>query len=227
MREWLKDAQNIRGIAQNADLSAQKASTKKIFGSDLPLSAKKITGRPAIQWAAIAAARNFDDKTSLCTRMERVKGVGPSFQPWEGCIIAVIRHPPSVRSSEPTAWQSPQIGSRKRPSSRLGGTSAGKARQIQTQGGFGRLVTFGMRSMPINRNKQLNATFFFRYCKHRATPPWTAEFVMSASPPKNYLIFEIFSHRSCQKPPLSTASWPAASAGLSCKTAITSSPGFL
>ena len=25
--------------------------------------------------------------------VERVKGVEPSFQPWEGCIIAVIRHP--------------------------------------------------------------------------------------------------------------------------------------
>jgi hypothetical protein len=35
----------------------QKGIRQKIFGSDLHLSAKKITGRPVIQWAAIAAAR--------------------------------------------------------------------------------------------------------------------------------------------------------------------------
>ena len=93
MREWLNEAQNIGKIAQNSDLSAKKVSAKKIFGSDLHLSAKKITGRPVDQWAAIAAGRNLEGKKELCYIMERVKGVGPSSQPWEGYIIAVIRHP--------------------------------------------------------------------------------------------------------------------------------------
>jgi len=70
MREWLEYAQNMGKIAQNFNLSAKKVSAKKIFGSDLHLSAKKITGRPAIQWAAIAAGRNLEGKKELCYIME-------------------------------------------------------------------------------------------------------------------------------------------------------------
>jgi hypothetical protein len=32
-------------------------------------------------------------------KMERVKGVEPSSQPWQGCIMAVIRHPRLARVS--------------------------------------------------------------------------------------------------------------------------------
>jgi len=57
LREWLKDAQNMREIAKKTDLSAKKSSAKKIFGSNLSLSAKKITALPQNEWAALAAAR--------------------------------------------------------------------------------------------------------------------------------------------------------------------------
>ena len=56
LRQWLKDAQNMREIAENSDLSAKKSSAKKIFGSNLSLSAKKISGEPRNEWAALAAA---------------------------------------------------------------------------------------------------------------------------------------------------------------------------
>jgi len=46
LRQWLKDAQNMREIAENSDLSAKKSSAKKIFGSNLSLSAKKSAGSP-------------------------------------------------------------------------------------------------------------------------------------------------------------------------------------
>ena len=62
MREWLKDAQNIREIAENNDLFTKKSFAKKIFGSNLMLSAKKISGRPENEWAALAAANK---KTGL------------------------------------------------------------------------------------------------------------------------------------------------------------------
>ena len=56
LRQWLKDAQNMREIAKKTDLSAKKSSAKKIFGSNLSLSAKKIFALPQNEWAALAAA---------------------------------------------------------------------------------------------------------------------------------------------------------------------------
>jgi len=41
MQEWLDDAQDIGKIALKDDLSAKKSSAKKIFGSNISLSAKK------------------------------------------------------------------------------------------------------------------------------------------------------------------------------------------
>jgi len=34
------------------------------------LPAKKITGRPAIQWAAVVVARNFDGRISFCVKIK-------------------------------------------------------------------------------------------------------------------------------------------------------------
>jgi DNA invertase Pin-like site-specific DNA recombinase len=57
LREWLKDAQNVGKISLNEDLIAKKSFAKKIFGLNLYLSAKKISGLPQTQWAALAAAQ--------------------------------------------------------------------------------------------------------------------------------------------------------------------------
>ena len=56
LRNWLKDAQNTAQFAKKSDLSAKKSFAKKIFGSNLSLSAKKITGKAQNEWAALAAA---------------------------------------------------------------------------------------------------------------------------------------------------------------------------
>ena len=56
LRLWLKDAQNTAQTAQNSDLSAKKSFAKKIFGSNLSLSAKKLAGKAQNEWAALAAA---------------------------------------------------------------------------------------------------------------------------------------------------------------------------
>ncbi len=62
LREWLKDAQNVGKISLNENLIAKKSFAKKIFGSNLYLSAKKISGLPQTQWAALAAAVQNKDK---------------------------------------------------------------------------------------------------------------------------------------------------------------------
>jgi len=45
MQEWIKDAQNLNGIARDTDLFAKKVCAKEIFGSNLLLGEKTI--RPA------------------------------------------------------------------------------------------------------------------------------------------------------------------------------------
>ncbi|PIT92416.1 MAG: hypothetical protein COU08_02835, partial [Candidatus Harrisonbacteria bacterium CG10_big_fil_rev_8_21_14_0_10_42_17] len=42
MREWIKDAQNLSGIARDNDLFAKKVVAKEIFGSNLLLQNKKV-----------------------------------------------------------------------------------------------------------------------------------------------------------------------------------------
>ena len=99
MREWLNEAQNIGKIAQNSDLSAKKVSAKKIFGSGMKLCTQKITGRPAIQWAAVAAGKILEPRKGICYTMERVKGIEPSFRPWEGHVLPLYdtRERPSAQ----------------------------------------------------------------------------------------------------------------------------------
>src|SRR3989338_1310369 len=45
MKEWIKDAQNLNGIARDTDLFAKKVKAKEIFGSNLLLQNKTV--RPA------------------------------------------------------------------------------------------------------------------------------------------------------------------------------------
>ena len=79
MREWLKDAQNVGKISLNEDLIAKKSFAKKIFGSNLYLSAKKISGLPQTQWAALAAAQQkIGVSPESCLLVPR-EGVEPSW----------------------------------------------------------------------------------------------------------------------------------------------------
>jgi hypothetical protein len=67
MKEWIKDAQNLNGIARDTDLFKKKVKAKEIFGSNLLLQNKSVRASapnfpnfPAKQthtaWAARCAA---------------------------------------------------------------------------------------------------------------------------------------------------------------------------
>ena len=80
MKEWIKDAQNLNGIARDTDLFAKKVKTKEIFGSNLLLQNKTVrpaeggagfraqnslakTGETA--WAALRAAHSLASSKSF------------------------------------------------------------------------------------------------------------------------------------------------------------------
>jgi hypothetical protein len=44
MREWIKDAQNLSGIARDNDFFAKKVVAKEFFGSNLLLQNNRNTG---------------------------------------------------------------------------------------------------------------------------------------------------------------------------------------
>ena len=80
MRSWVNDASEVPSVASGTDLFAKKALTLKIYGSTLPLTEKIARGDAREPWAALRAAptsRNW----------ERMKGIEPSSQPWEGRIL--------------------------------------------------------------------------------------------------------------------------------------------
>ena len=86
LKEWLKDAQNVGKISLNEDLIAKKLFAKKIFGSNLYLSAKKISGLPQTQWAALAAAIENSDKNKLSCSVVPKVGVEPT----RGCPHSIL-----------------------------------------------------------------------------------------------------------------------------------------
>ena len=70
MKEWIKDAQNLNGIARDTDLFKKKVKAKEIFGSNLLLQNKSVRASapnfpnfPAKQthtaWAALCAAHSL------------------------------------------------------------------------------------------------------------------------------------------------------------------------
>ena len=70
MREWIKDAQNLGGIARDTDLFAKKVCAKEIFGSNLLLQNKSVrASAPKIlnsagenQWALLRNAHHLASK---------------------------------------------------------------------------------------------------------------------------------------------------------------------
>ena len=51
-------------------------------------------GEPENEWAALGAAHEKVGKIPESQIVERVSGVEPPSLPWQGSVIAVIRHPP-------------------------------------------------------------------------------------------------------------------------------------
>ena len=88
MKEWIKDAQNLNGIARDTDLFAKKVCAKEIFGSNLFLGEKtvrvaegdapnsfgKMGGN---QWAALCAAHNSVSEKPLSSILVGDRGVEP------------------------------------------------------------------------------------------------------------------------------------------------------
>ncbi len=109
MQEWIKEAQNMDKIVCEDDLLAKKVMAKKIFGSNLLLSDKKVVvinqeqsqnpsgsidkSSSKTQWTAVRAAHALAGEKPLSCVMERVGGVEPPSRPWQGRIIAAIRYP--------------------------------------------------------------------------------------------------------------------------------------
>src|SRR3990167_2655029 len=88
MLEWLKDAQNLNGIARDADLFAKKVCAKEIFGSNLLLGEKTVRtaegGAPnsfgtmgGNQWDALRAPHLLTSKKPFSSFV--VGGIG--FEP--------------------------------------------------------------------------------------------------------------------------------------------------
>ena len=105
MKTWLERAVSICKIAESDDLPAKKSLCLEIFGSNLFVTNKSVVVNddqflnspqeniwPALRAAKEKAAHSGDNFRSSFD-LVRVQGVEPWSQPWEGYIIAVIRHP--------------------------------------------------------------------------------------------------------------------------------------
>ena len=84
MREWIKDASLLDGIAKNDDLPSKKSSLQKIFGSNLTLRNKKVEEIPVKQWATLCVARkNFSKNRESIILAPRV-----GFEPTTNSLTA-------------------------------------------------------------------------------------------------------------------------------------------
>src|SRR3990167_6054711 len=90
MLEWIKEAENLPKIARESNLFAKKVTAKEIFGSNLYLADREARLRaprnpafpPQNQWTALGAANEKVGQIGKSLILERVKGIGPSSQPW-------------------------------------------------------------------------------------------------------------------------------------------------
>ena len=95
MEKWLNYAQNLAKIAKNSDLLQKKVAAKEIFGSNLFLSGREARfsapsereNEAKNQWAALCAAHEKVGKIPESQITERVTGIEPVSQPWEGRVL--------------------------------------------------------------------------------------------------------------------------------------------
>lgn len=65
LRMWIKEAESLNQIAKSTDKAVQKSSLQKIFGSNLHLSAREVSGNALTPWSYLhggtaGEARNFE-----------------------------------------------------------------------------------------------------------------------------------------------------------------------
>src|SRR3990167_1415889 len=119
MLEWLKDAQNLNGIARDTDLFAKKVCAKEIFGSNLLLGEKTVRtaegGAPnsfgkmeGNQWDALRAShllalkKPFSSFVVLGGRLElpRVAPLVPKTSAYTNSAIPAICAPSRDRTCD-------------------------------------------------------------------------------------------------------------------------------
>ena len=95
MAEWIKVASNLEKTARDGNLLNKKVAAEQVFGSNLVLanrearfcapSGEDLSGEN--QWAALRAAHQFVGQKPESLIVERVTGIEPVPQPWEGRIL--------------------------------------------------------------------------------------------------------------------------------------------
>ena len=78
MREWINEAQALKGIAQSQNYPSKKSSLQKVFGSNLTLHAREARGTAQNQWLYLAQAKTDFPKMGLVSCMVRREGFEPS-----------------------------------------------------------------------------------------------------------------------------------------------------
>ena len=72
MREWIKDAENLRETVVSPSLPPKKSSAQKIFGSNLFLNNRLLVSTPTKPYASLReAGKNFGEN-ELCLKLEHV-----------------------------------------------------------------------------------------------------------------------------------------------------------
>jgi len=89
MREWVKDAENIRETVVSPSLPPKKSSAQKIFGSNLFLNNRLLVSTPTKPYASLREARLNFSENELCLKLERAKGIGPATQSCPSSAVAV------------------------------------------------------------------------------------------------------------------------------------------
>ncbi len=105
MKRWIETSVSICKIAKSDDLRAKKSLCLEIFGSNLKMQNKNVVinddqflhSPQENSWVLLRKTlekiAQQGDNFQFCSEMVRVGGVEPPSHPWEGYIIAVIRHP--------------------------------------------------------------------------------------------------------------------------------------
>ena len=83
-KEWINKALNAPKIARNKSLFVKKALAEEIFGSNLRLAARKASGRPQNQWAALCAAHQNSNKIPKSQLLVACTGFEPVIASLKG-----------------------------------------------------------------------------------------------------------------------------------------------
>ncbi len=79
-RKWVNTARTVDETVKHGSSVEKKGVASKVFGSNLFLDNKKARGCSIKPWSFLAENPSY-------LKLERVKGIEPSSQPWEGHIL--------------------------------------------------------------------------------------------------------------------------------------------